>query len=264
VSCRFELSLDSLTIGSYLDLLSNENIDIFAVVNSLAKGVVLKLFIREGKVISSSFSTFKSSDFFDIDKIYKQDLLEFYKEGTLQVAKKILLAESFEEQKELSTLFSRRFNKKITISQPKRGAKVQLIALALKNANEILKNQSNRDDEIEIKIAELFELDTIPSKVESFDNSHMMGVASVGAMVVRSEGEWVKKDYRRYALKAKDEYGQMREMLTRRVQDFSKSSLPDLWILDGGETLNCISKFSCLFKTFLCGKGYHFETKCFC
>jgi len=92
-------------------------------------------------------------------------------------------------------------------------------------------------EEIEIKIAELFELNTTPYRVESFDNSHMMGVATVGAMVVWEEGKWLKKDYRRYKLKAKDEYGQMKEMLTRRIESFSKNSAPNLWILDGGETL---------------------------
>ena len=65
----------------------------------------------------------------------------------------------------------------------------------------------------------------------------MMGVATVGAMVVWSEGRWSKKEYRRYALNAKDEYAQMREMLTRRIERFHKNSPPDLWILDGGETL---------------------------
>ena len=65
----------------------------------------------------------------------------------------------------------------------------------------------------------------------------MMGIATVGAMVVWDEGKWQKSSYRRYELSAKDEYGQMREMLSRRVESFKKNALPDLWILDGGETL---------------------------
>ena len=92
-------------------------------------------------------------------------------------------------------------------------------------------------EEIDPKITELFELDTTPYRVESFDNSHMMGVATVGAMVVWNEGKWQKSDYRRYELEAKDEYGQMKEMLTRRIESFHKNTAPDLWILDGGETL---------------------------
>jgi excinuclease ABC subunit C len=65
----------------------------------------------------------------------------------------------------------------------------------------------------------------------------MMGVATVGAMVVWNEGKWQKNHYRRYTLQAKDEYGQMREMLRRRIESFAKNPAPNLWILDGGETL---------------------------
>ena len=87
------------------------------------------------------------------------------------------------------------------------------------------------------ELSELFELDNTPYRIESFDNSHMMGIAMVGAMVVWNEGKWQKSDYRRYELNAKDEYGQMREMLSRRIESFDKNPAPNLWILDGGETL---------------------------
>jgi excinuclease ABC subunit C len=191
--------------------------------------------MRQGKIISSSFSTFRGSDVFDQDEAYTQALLEFYTTDAPQIAKTILVAHEFKDQKELSALLTERFSKKITIVNPKKGSKEKLTSLAITNAQEVLK-QENRE-EIEPKIAELFELDTLPYRVESFDNSHMMGVATVGAMVVWNEGKWQKNDYRRYELKAKDEYGQMREMLSRRVESFHKNPAPDLWILDGGETL---------------------------
>jgi excinuclease ABC subunit C len=63
----------------------------------------------------------------------------------------------------------------------------------------------------------------------------MMGVATVGGMVVWHEGKWDKSNYRRYILEAKDEYGQMKEMLSRRISDFKLHPAPDLWILDGGK-----------------------------
>jgi excinuclease ABC subunit C len=65
----------------------------------------------------------------------------------------------------------------------------------------------------------------------------MMGQATVGAMVVWHEGAWDKTSYRRYALEARDEYAQMREMLTRRIALFDQEPPPDLWMLDGGEAL---------------------------
>ncbi len=229
--------IDSLTIGSNLDLLSKEDIDIFAIVNIGRKAVIVKLFMRLGKIISSSFTTFRTYDSFDINEAYKQAILGFYTEDSPQVVKTILVAEEFEDRERLSKLLSFRFSKKITIANPKKGKKLKLIDVALSNAHEILRNSPNSKGEMEREVAKLFELDTTPYRVESFDNSHMMGSATVGAMVVWEDGEWIKKDYRRYELKAKDEYGQMREMLTRRVESFSKNPKPDLWILDGGETL---------------------------
>ena len=228
-------TIESLTISSNLDLASLDDMDIFAIVNGKTKGVIVKLFMRQGKIISSSFSTFRGSDIFDQDKAYTQALLEFYTEKTPQVAKTILVAHEFKDQKELSALLSERFSKKIIIHHPLKGSKEKLTSLAITNAKEVLKLENK--EEIEPRITELFELDTVPYRVESFDNSHMMGVATVGAMVVWNEGKWQKNDYRRYKLESKDEYGQMKEMLTRRIESFSKKPAPDLWILDGGETL---------------------------
>jgi excinuclease ABC subunit C len=230
-------TIKALSINSNIDLASEEEMDIFAILQSQERVVIVKLFMRQGKIVSSSFSTFRISELFDENEIYKQALLDFYSEEAPQIAKTILVAQSFEDQEKLSELLSQRFSKKINISHPKKGTKAKLIQLALSNAQEVLKNQPSKEEEIEPKIAKLFELDIVPYRIESFDNSHMMGVATVGAMVVWEDGKWLKKDYRRYALEAKDEYGQMREMLLRRIESFSKNSAPDLWILDGGETL---------------------------
>ncbi|HIM94904.1 MAG TPA: excinuclease ABC subunit UvrC, partial [Campylobacterales bacterium] len=227
--------IEKLNISSNLDLKSLDDMDIFAIVNGETKGVIVKLFMREGKIISSSFSTFRGSDIYDQNEAYKQALLEFYSNDSPQIVKTILVADDFEDRQELSKLLSERFSTKITIHHPIKGTKQKLVSLAIINANEILKR--NNKEEVEPKISELFELDNTPYRIESFDNSHMMGVATVGAMVVWNEGKWQKSDYRRYELNAKDEYGQMREMLSRRIESFDKNPAPDLWILDGGETL---------------------------
>lgn len=229
-------TIEALTINSNIDLANNENLDIFAIVNTEMRGVIVKLFMRAGRVISSSFSTFRASENYDENEVYKQALLEFYHVDSPQISKTILVAHAFEDQQKIATLLSKRLERKIEIIHPQRGAKEKLTSLALKNAQEVLKKEI-RQEEIEPKIAELFELEKIPYRIESFDNSHMMGVATVGAMVVWSDGKWSKNNYRRYELEAKDEYGQMKEMLIRRIESFEKSSPPDLWILDGGETL---------------------------
>ena len=229
-------TIEALTISSNIDLANHEDLDIFAILNGENRSVMVKLFMRSGRLISSSFSTFRSANMYEVNEIYKQALLSFYTVDSPHIFKNIIVAHPFEDSQELATLLSKRFSKKIEIIHPQRGAKAKLTALALKNAQEILKKEKNVE-QIEPKITELFELSTLPYRVESFDNSHMMGVATVGAMVVWSEGKWAKSDYLRYALEAKDEYGQMREMLLRRIESFDKNPPPDLWILDGGETL---------------------------
>jgi len=230
-------TIEALTISSNIDFANNEDLDIFAIVNGETKGVIVKLFMRGGKVISSAVSNFRAKEIYDENEAYKQALLEFYSVDMPQISKHVLVAHTFEDQEEIASLLSKRFSKKIEIIHPQKGSKKRLIELALNNANENLKRDRSKEEEIEPKIAELFELSKTPYRIECFDNSHMMGVATVGAMVIWSEGKWFKNDYRRYALEAKDEYGQMKEMLKRRIESFEKNSPPDLWILDGGETL---------------------------
>ena len=229
-------TIESLTVSSNIDLANSDNLDIFAILNGNTKGVIVKIFMRSGRVVSSSYSTFRGADIYDENEAYKQALLAFYQESSVQIANNILVAHPFDDADEIANILSKRLKKKVEIIHPLRGNKAKLTALALKNAQEVLKKETPKE-EIEPSIAKLFELSKVPFRIESFDNSHMMGVATVGAMVVWEEGRWHKKDYRRYALESKDEYGQMKEMLSHRIESFSKSSPPDLWILDGGETL---------------------------
>jgi excinuclease ABC subunit C len=84
-------------------------------------------------------------------------------------------------------------------------------------------------------------LENTPYVIEAFDNSHMQGTATVGA-VVRWEDGFQKEAYRHYNLKAKDEYGQMKELISRRVESFDKNPPPDLMVIDGGETLLKLAK----------------------
>lgn len=233
-------TIESLTVSSNIDLANSDNLDIFAILNGKTKGVIVKIFMRDGRVVSSSYSTFRGSDIYDENEAYKQALLAFYQESSVQIANNILVAHPFDDADEIANILSKRLDKKVEIIHPLRGSKAKLTALALKNAQEVLKKETQKE-EIEPSIAKLFELSKVPFRIESFDNSHMMGVATVGAMVVWEEGRWHKKDYRRYALESKDEYGQMKEMLSHRIESFSKSSPPDLWILDGGETLRRVA-----------------------
>ncbi|OYY55326.1 MAG: excinuclease ABC subunit C [Sulfurovum sp. 28-43-6] len=227
-------SIASLTITSGIDLANELDLDIFAIRNGDEKGVIVKLFMRGGKIISSAYTYFRHTHIFDENEAYKQALLEFYTIDTPHISKQILTAHPFEDSEQVARGLSLRYHEKIEILTPQRGAKAKLIALALQNCEELLR-KTQSDTIMEQKIADLLELSVIPYRIETFDNSHMMGVAAVGGMVVWDEGDWDKKSYRQYALSERDEYAQMKEMLTRRIKHFQEEPAPDLWILDGGQ-----------------------------
>jgi excinuclease ABC subunit C len=227
-------AIKNLTITSNIDLANELDIDIFAIQNGDEKGVIVKMFMRKGKIISSAYSYFRHTHIFDENEAYKQALLEFYTIDTPNVSKQILTAHRFEDSAQVSATLSSRFEKKVEVLTPLRGPKERLISLALQNCHELLR-KTQTDTLMEQRIADLFSLSIIPYRIESFDNSHMMGVAVVGGMVVWNEGAWDKSSYRRYELHARDEYGQMKEMLSRRIEKFNENPAPDLWILDGGQ-----------------------------
>jgi len=225
-------------IKSEIDFASDENYDIFVVKNSDSRAVVVRIFMRHGKIISSSHNYVSFKEGYDENELYFRTLLNFYKDEKPPIIAPILIATEIDGLKLIENHLSKVFGKKANISMPLKGKRKDLINLALLNAAELLKKDKNLNTlKIPLEIQELCSLESTPNRVEVFDNSHMSGVATVGAMIVYEDGSFDKKSYRTYHLEAKDEYAQMRETLTRRVQSFTKNSPPDLWLLDGGATL---------------------------
>jgi len=225
---------------SQIDTATNENLDIFAVDYNDKRAVILRLFMREGKIISSSHNFIHLNHGFDRDEIYKRAILEFYRLSPL-TTKEIIVVHNFEEMEDIQKYLHVNFSKTLKISSPQRGFKKKLCELALKNTKELLNNYAHETNssynDLEQKLQELCELDSLPKRIEIFDNSHLQGSAPVGGMVCFEEGSFDKNGYRQYHLESLDEYAQMRETLTRRIQGFDKNPAPDLWVLDGGSTL---------------------------
>ncbi len=221
----------------HLDLAKVENFDLFAVhiVGNVAS--IMRLFIRDGKVVSSIDNIIKNSNGYELGEIYKRVLIQFYNEKTKLINSQIILAHEFEESEDIKYLLQTKYNKKITLTSPKRGDKLKLVNIALENAKEKLSQYLNKNNsDILEEIENLFDLNKRPYRIEVFDNSHIGGESAVGCMVTYEE-KFIKSNYRVFNLSSKDEYGQMRELLSRRIKNFSKDSPPDLWILDGGSTL---------------------------
>ncbi|QKE28222.1 UvrABC nucleotide excision repair complex, subunit UvrC [Arcobacter acticola] len=238
-------TIEKSQIKSGIDLATNEDIDIFAITASNKKAVVVRMFLRDGKLASSSHDFLKVNNFdenfdFDYNEAYKRAIINYYDNEIPLLPKEILTGIELEDVEELEDFLQTRFSKKIKVLNPKKDKKKDIVQIALNNCDELLRIDSSRNQTtIYEELKDLFGLETLPYLIESYDNSHMMGQATVGAMVVWNEdiNAFDKKAFRHYNLESKDEYSQMREMLIRRVENFEKNPAPDLWIIDGGETL---------------------------
>ena len=238
-------TIEKSQIKSGIDLATNEDIDIFAITSTNKKAVVVRMSLRDGKLTSSSHDFLKLDNYeeefeFDYEEAYKRAIINYYDNEIPLLPKEILVGIELNDTAELEEFLQIRFNKKIKILNPKKDKKKDIVQIALSNCHELLRIDSSKNEtNIYEELKELFNLQTLPFRIESFDNSHMMGQATVGAMIVWDENlnSFDKKAFRHYNLESKDEYSQMREMLIRRVESFEKNPAPDLWIIDGGETL---------------------------
>lgn len=235
--------IERSTIMSDIDLANNENYDIFAISYKETRAVVVRIFMRNGKIVSSSHDFIYLNTGYDKDEFYYRAIMEFYTQGIPPIIAPILVAEEFESIGVVQEYLTEQFKAKMQILVPKRGDKKRLIDLAHLNAVELLsKTKENDFVAISLQLQQLCNLQRAPLRIEIFDNSHMSGQATVGSMVVYDSGNFEKNSYRNYHLHVRDEYSQMKEILTRRIESFETNMPPDLWILDGGSTLLSLAK----------------------
>ncbi|MCK9371779.1 MAG: excinuclease ABC subunit UvrC [Sulfuricurvum sp.] len=240
-------------LKSRIDLASTEAFDIFAIATDANRGCVVRIFIRDGKIVSGSHDFFVLNEAFSLDEAYERAIIGFYGTQKPPIIAPILTAHPFESREWIQEHLTLLFEKKSTIDTPQRGKKKELIELALINANELLRTPKTQNETLLEAIKALCQLEKIPFRVEIFDNSHHGGSATVGAMVVYENAAFEKTSYRTYHLHERDEYGQMREMLQRRIEGFESNPPPDLWVLDGGETLRTLA------LDLLASNGIHLE-----
>ena len=223
-------AIKSAELFSNVDMAKLEDLDLFYIeINE--KIIVMRIFIRNGKVISSNHSIINSNNK-DLDEIYKRVILDFYSSETPLTSNKILVGYDFKDRNVIANTLSKKFNKKISIITPTTKQRKKLIDICKLNIAEISKNTSKID--IYTKIQKYFNLSNTPYSIEVFDTSHMFKQANVGAKVVWYNDKFQKQEYRHYNLESLDEYSQMRELLLKRAKSFDKLSPPDLWLIDGG------------------------------
>ncbi len=163
--------------------------------------------------------------------------------------RRVLLSHPIEEPELMGEILAQRAGRKVEIAVPKRGEKAELVADAARNAREGLGRkmaEGAAQSRLLSGIAEAFELDAPPQRIEVYDNSHLQGTHAVGAMIVAGPEGYLKSQYRKFTIRpdslaAGDDFAMMKQVLQRRFArlvkedpDRESENWPDLLLIDGG------------------------------
>ena len=224
-----------------------EEADVFALHAEGGQACVQVFFFRAGQNWGNQ-AFFPRVDRSDEDpEIMAAFLGQFY-EGK-PIPRQILVNIVPAERELLDEAFSIKAGRKVQILKPQRGEKRELVDHALVNAREALGRklaESSAQSTLLNQLAEVFELDGPPERIEVYDNSHIMGTNAVGGMIVAGPDGFQKNQYRKFNIKSTeltpgDDFGMMREVLQRRFARLAKEEeageappRPDLVLVDGG------------------------------
>ena len=233
---------------------SGEDRDILAVAAEEEDAVVQVFFIRGGRLIGRDHFYLRISKGESPSEILNSFVMQYYA-GTPFIPAELMLQDEVEDRELLEEWLSSKRGQKVAIKVPKKGTKEKLVELARENAllvlskdKERLKREEGRTIGAVKEIAALLDLDKIV-RMEAYDISNTNGFESVGSMVVYERGRPKRNDYRKFKIRGiqgADDYGSMREVLTRRFTHGLKereenvelgkfTSFPDLIMMDGGK-----------------------------
>ena len=180
-----------------------------------------------------------------LSEILNSFISQFYENKS--VPSSIIISDEVKERKLLEKTLSKKEGKQISISTAKKGSKLKIVNLAIKNAKNSLnrklyESQNNRD--LLNMISKKFNIENNIDLIEVYDNSHIQGTNSVGALITYGEEGFIKKRYRKFNIQnekfLQDDYGMIKEVLSRRFKRAIQEkgnflSFPDLVLIDGGK-----------------------------
>ncbi|MEM5585359.1 excinuclease ABC subunit UvrC [Roseibium sp. AS2] len=207
---------------------SVEEADVFAIHQDGGQSCVQVFFFRTGQNWGNRAYFPKADKSLEEADILESFLAQFYDDKP--APRQILLSHLLEEQDLLAEALSERTGRKVEISTPKRGEKKDLVDHALTNAREALGRrlaETSSQARLLKGVAEAFDLAAPPRRIEVYDNSHIMGTNAVGGMIVAGLEGFNKGQYRKFNIKSEDlvpgdDYGMMREVLSRRFSRLLK------------------------------------------
>lgn len=163
--------------------------------------------------------------------------------------KELLLSHGLPQEALMTEALTTRAGRRVRIHVPKRGDRAAMVATAERNAREALGRrlaESSAQRKLLEGVAEVFDMDRTPERIEVYDNSHIQGTNALGGMIVAGPEGFMKNAYRKFNIKGPvapgDDYAMMREVLTRRFKaaqrddpDRERGQWPDLVLVDGGQ-----------------------------
>ena len=180
-------------------------------------------------------------------EILEAFLAQFYDDK--EPPRLILLSHQVENPDLVTELLSERAGRKVELAVPQRGEKAELVENATRNARESLARkmaEGATQNKLLAGLAEAFDLDGPPKRIEVYDNAHIQGSDAVGGMIVAGPEGFLKSQYRKFNIKSaaganSDDFGMMKEVMTRRFERLLKEdpertsgAWPDLLLIDGG------------------------------
>lgn len=229
-------------------------------------------YYRDGKTEGSEYFVIEEKDS-SKGEILESFIKQFYFTNT-HIPSEIILSEEIEDTEAISEWLTETAAHKVLITVPKKGEKLKVADMVVKNAEESLykyklseSRGDKRQNEILKKLTKLFNLSNIPYRIECYDISNISGKTSVGAQIVYVDAAPKKSLYRKYNIKdvvGANDYESMREVLFRRFSEGYKEEdaikngnldknsakflpFPDLIFLDGGK--GHVSSVKELFET---------------
>jgi len=243
---------------------ANTDQDVIAFAREKGDACVQVFFIRYGKLIGREYFLLDGTEGETDQDVLQEFVTQFYDEAA-HIPKEVLLPHEVAEAMVIEQWLRQKRSTKVTLQVPQRGVKKQLVEMAANNAADTLATlrqqwAADRSKHVEAmaELQQALDLPTPPSRIECYDISHTQGKQTVGSMVVFVQGVAKKSDYRRFNVQTvgNDDYGAMKEVLSRRFQRYKDymggelhdpdvigkikkqtawALLPDLLLIDGGK-----------------------------
>lgn len=229
--------------------------DVIGYAQTEAKACFTVLHYCDGNLLDKDYEVFSIPD--DPETAVSSLLKQYYLSRGL-APKIVLLPFEIDDSELFSQLLEQQSGKKTRLRVPQRGDNARLVDLANKNALEEAERISSKDDRISGTLQLLGKMLSMdpPKRIESFDISNISSTDIVASMIVFEDGKPKRSEYKRFkleGLEGQDDYGSMRQVVSRRFAHFLQKDkgfdvAPDLLLIDGGiahantalETLNAM------------------------